>query len=197
MSRYAFIHFAGKLPRNTGNKAVVAVTVCSDFEGYNVLAKRVRVVENSRINNKYTGLMALEEAFNYIYDEQYNMIKAGVNRVYLVTDSPITFAYLTKKSANDYVKNFLRELYERFSFGGPKELRVGVGVGELCFRNSAKSRCNVGMIYEEKRREEELKGKDTIFCFTQAKDGREFKKLTEFIHSPKIDGLEESLELVE
>lgn len=196
MSKFAFVHFAGKLPRDTQDKAVVAVAVCADFEGYTVIAKRTRAVENPSQNNKFTGLMALEEVFNYLYDNQLSLLNAGVSRVYLVTDSRFTYQYLTGATTNSYALNYLSDLYKRFSFGGPKELRIGVGVAELCFRNSAKSRCDLSLIQEEIELKKDLESNNTVFCFPDTNKGN-YTNLADYISVPQIEGLEESTPLVE
>lgn len=184
MSKYAFIHFAGKLPRNSKGLAAVAVSVCSDFEGYHVLTTSVRTVQNKYQNNKYTGLMALEEAFNFIFTNQTAMMNADITRVYLVTDSPITFSYLTKTTTNQEALAYMDRLFRTYSFGGPKELRVGVGVAELCFRNSAKSRCDLELLKETAELNEEIQKRGAVYCFAPDDNVR---SIEQYIHTENIE----------
>lgn len=185
MGKIAYIHFMSKVPRNAETKAVSAVVVCADYEGYKVITKRVRTGENETNNPKWTNLIALKETFAFIYDMQASMLKSGVTKVYLVTDSTIMYSFLTKRPTNSFVRRYINSLYQLYGFGGSKELRIGVGVAKLCSRNSARSRCDSSLI--EKETNTEIEDTLKVYCFPEDIKGISIKSLLE---EPEIDGLD-------
>lgn len=189
MGKIAYVHFSGKLPRGEQGKAVVAVAVCADYEGYKVVAKRVKAVTDVVHTNKWTPLMGLAETFSYLYDMQVDMLDAGVDKVYLVTESANIHDYLKKTPSNKFVREYLDKLYSIYSTGGPKELRIGVGLAELCYRNSAKSRCDLTLITS--LQDEKISANDIkIYCFP---DTSGFIPIAELVKGPEISGVDTAL----
>lgn len=194
MGKIAYVHFSGKLPRGSqGEKVVVAAVICADFEGYDVITKRVKVVDDIMHTNKWTSLLGLAEAFNFIYDMQKSMLEAGVTKVYLVTESEFIHSYIKKTPTNKYIRSYLERLYSIYSTGGPKELRIGVGLAELCFRNSAKARCDSSLVASSIKEEELAENSIKIYVFPETSTSM---PITELVKVPEIDGLDEALKQI-
>lgn len=137
--KVAYLHFAGKLPRKYKDKAIMSVAICTDYYGYNMVMKQVEVVDAETSNNKWVDIQALDYALNYLFKIQSELISLGVSRIFLVTDNPNLFGYLTDKPLSKAVKEWLDIIYTNYSVFGPKELKLGIGVCKLCERNRAKT----------------------------------------------------------
>lgn len=139
MVKVAYVHFAGKLPRKHEDKAIMSVAICTDYLGYCLVTKKVEVVDAETSNNKWVDIQALDYALNYLFRIQKDLMEQGVSRVFLVTDNPNLYTYLVESPLSKTVKAWLNLIFKNYSVFGPKELKLGVGVCQLCERNRAKT----------------------------------------------------------
>lgn len=137
--KVAYVHFAGKLPRKYEDKAIMSVAICTDYLGYCLVTKKVEVVDAETSNNKWIDIQALDYALNYLFRIQADLMEQGVSRVFLVTDNANVYNYLVDTPLSKTVKEWLNLIYKNYSVFGPKELKLGVGVCQLCERNRAKT----------------------------------------------------------
>lgn len=137
--KVAYVHFAGKLPRKYPGKAIMSVSICTDYLGYNQVMRKVEAVDAETSNNKWIDIQALDYALNYLFRIQADLISLGVTRIFLVTDNPNLYTYLVDEPLSKTVKDWLDLVFNNYSVFAPKELKLGIGVCKLCERNRAKT----------------------------------------------------------
>lgn len=137
--KIAYVHFSGKLPRKYPGKAIVSVAICTDYLGYNLVMKKVEAVDAETTNNKWIDVQALDYTLDFLFRIQSNLISLGVTRIFLVTDNPNLYTYLVDSPLNKTIKSWLNDIYKTYTVFGPKELKLGIGVCNLCERNRSKT----------------------------------------------------------
>lgn len=123
-----YMHFSFKQPK--GEKYGIFAQVCYiDREckkriTYNVTADELWYPNDQHLNAVQSYYKALE----FIYQNQANMIKNGIDNVVLVTSSGILTKWILGQGRKSSYTYFLEEVTAPFRFGEPKSLQVGVGI---------------------------------------------------------------------
>ena len=136
----AYVHFDSRREDGT-NKVYYAAVIFADPQGKDIVRAEIKKYTEGAENSYLRGLQSYVNALDLIYKAQGDLISEGVTNVLLVFEGSTLLKWLRGRVPMKY-KAVLDDIHSLYGYGGPKEIRLTVGVGGKKLKSKVYQYCN-------------------------------------------------------
>lgn len=186
--KVVYCHFSFRRPKGK-NYGLFSTAFYWDYDGTKLITYKTRKMNLWKDHQFVTAIQAYENALSFIHEYQGQMIEAGIRQVMLVVDNSILAGWIENPKKNKQYTAYMERAVKPYRVGGPKEIRVAVGLCEVRDYEKSYKYCKEELVTEDLTKTEVKAEENRIKLTGEYKSALDIIK--DDISVPEMDGIEE------